>query len=375
MMTVYEVINSKQMSKILTRIAMKCTISKDKVFKFLEWIFFIGLCIVCGWFASGVIKQFFSRKTSFAHYEEKFTKYPVITILLYSPTASEVNLTEVILTYHVRGIDYPKLQIGENLLHNEDHNKTEKIILQSFVRDDGNFRLGFRLIHATPILVKYRALGTIHLYRKLQNKSPSKNTSDLMDQNNKIYVLVTSRENSPGFFYWNWEDGLAMELTMNKNTYVKCNIQPQITKYLKETGKCQEESYYDCIASQLDAIEFNECSNKCIPNVFSNLGKNYSIPFCHNDIDNEICALKIVQKIVGQKFGYKCKKSCSKLEYFGEVITNEPYLSKDSKYDNWNAYLFKYVLRNQDFASKVYEEYFIYDIIGMIGSVGGTLGI
>ena len=61
--------------------------------------------------------------------------------------------------------------------------------------------------------------------------------------------------------------------------------------------------------------------------------------------------------------------------YFGEVITNEPYLSKPSKYDNWNAYLFKYVLRNQDFASKVYEEYFIYDTIGMIGSVGGTLGI
>ena len=32
------------------------------------------------------------------------------------------------------------------------------------------------------------------------------------------------------------------------------------------------------------------------------------------------------------------------------------------------------MLRNEDFASKVYEEYFIYDAMGMIGSVGGTLG-
>ena len=32
------------------------------------------------------------------------------------------------------------------------------------------------------------------------------------------------------------------------------------------------------------------------------------------------------------------------------------------------------ILINQDFQSKVYEEYLIYDAIGMIGQVGGTLG-
>ena len=37
-------------------------------------------------------------------------------------------------------------------------------------------------------------------------------------------------------------------------------------------------------------------------------------------------------------------------------------------------YYLMYRLINEDFESMVYEEYFIYDINGMIGSVGGTLG-
>ena len=37
-------------------------------------------------------------------------------------------------------------------------------------------------------------------------------------------------------------------------------------------------------------------------------------------------------------------------------------------------YFLWYKLANQDFESMVYEEYFIYDIVGMIGSVGGTFG-
>ena len=41
---------------------------------------------------------------------------------------------------------------------------------------------------------------------------------------------------------------------------------------------------------------------------------------------------------------------------------------------NWNLYHFKYRLTNNDFEAMVYKEYFIYDAIAMIGSVGGTLG-
>ena len=71
-------------------------------------------------------------------------------------------------------------------------------------------------------------------------------------------------------------------------------------------------------------------------------------------------------------FKHKCEKSCSKLEYFGQISRTEPHLLQK---ENWNAYGFQYVLNNHNFAAKVYEEYFIYDAMEMIGSVGGTLGI
>ena len=42
--------------------------------------------------------------------------------------------------------------------------------------------------------------------------------------------------------------------------------------------------------------------------------------------------------------------------------------------ENCISYYLQYTLTNPDYVSKVYEEYYIYDTIGMLGSVGGTLG-
>ena len=106
---------------------MKHTISQDKLFKIIEWILFIGFSIVAGWFASGVLEQFFSQKTSFAQLEEMVTDYPVITIAPLFRQASDTNLTNnVIITYWTEGMmllegNKPvmqKLEIGENILHN-----------------------------------------------------------------------------------------------------------------------------------------------------------------------------------------------------------------------------------------------------------------
>ena len=69
--------------------------------------------------------------------------------------------------------------------------------------------------------------------------------------------------------------------------------------------------------------------------------------------------------------GANCKKSCSHSKYIGETVVNVAH----SEYDEWNTYYLSYTFNNEDFKTNVYEEYFIYDFMGMIGSVGGTLGI
>ena len=131
---------------------MKCKITKDKIFNILEWILFIGLGIVSGWFASGVLDHFFSNKTSFSQYEEKVTQYPVVTIAL-NCQASKVKTEDVSIRFKTRGIFPQVLEIGENHLHNDRYNKTEKVILDSLQRFNG--RKAFRIMQTTPIIQKY----------------------------------------------------------------------------------------------------------------------------------------------------------------------------------------------------------------------------
>ena len=87
---------------------MKCKITKDKIFNILEWILFIGLGIVSGWFASGVLENFFSQKTSFAQYEKIVTEYPVIAIRLHG-FPSDINEDNLKIFYGTTGMNHKAL--------------------------------------------------------------------------------------------------------------------------------------------------------------------------------------------------------------------------------------------------------------------------
>ena len=57
-------------------------ISCKKLVFDLEWALLIGLTIASGWFAYGVLDNFFSEKSSFSQTEEEVKTYPVIVIEL-----------------------------------------------------------------------------------------------------------------------------------------------------------------------------------------------------------------------------------------------------------------------------------------------------
>ena len=340
-------------------------ITKEVILNFLEWVLFVVLCITSIWFSYGVLDNFFGMKTSISQYEEKVHDYPVIGIK-FQRKASEVNLTDVEIQYGSIGMNpqLKKLEIGENRLSNEKYNKIEIISLKVF-KTYPKDELAFRIIPLTPILDEN--WGRLHI--KVIHKNQEVGSSSFSDL---VYFYLTSLYNSPGFIFDKWKDGKPFHIVLNKNTFVGYNIQPERYEYLTQIGKCQQESYYQCIGLILDQVEVKECTKKCMPNIFSNLGINFSTPFCQNDTKNEDCALKIGEKIMKQKIGSKCQKSCSTLGYNGEVAINMP---NPSTLNSSNAYFLVCSLANQDLMSKVYEEYLIYDAIGMIGSVGGTLGM
>ena len=91
---------------------------QDKIFKIIEWTLFIVLITASGWFSSGVLLHFFSRKTSFSQHIEKVTDYPVISIIFWGHP--EVDPRDVKILYKASGMaGFQHLQIGENHLHNE----------------------------------------------------------------------------------------------------------------------------------------------------------------------------------------------------------------------------------------------------------------
>ena len=332
---------------------MRCFHTQEEAFKFLEWILFITFIIMAGSFSSGVLHQFFSQKTSFAQHEEEIHKYPVASIHIYCP-ASEANLDNVMINYGTTGMPskgVPNLEIGKNYLHNDQYNQTEEVILESLENQMGE-RV-FRIIHVTQILEREKRPDV-----SIRIKTKLKNQSDL------VIIYLTSKENSPGFYDWIWKDGKPLTINLNKNAYIQYSIQPQMTKYLESLGKCQEAPYYECIASQIDVLK--DCANKCIPKELSIVEKNYSTAFCQDDRNVKYCIFDHKQEIKSN-----CKKSCSHLEYFGEISLN---MNNQSDEEDWNIYHFSYVLTNQDFTYIVNEQYLIYDVIGMIGSVGGTVG-
>ena len=74
------------------------------------------------------------------------------------------------------------------------------------------------------------------------------------------------------------------------------------------------------------------------------------------------------------RIGSNCKKSCSILQYSGKVIDKSAF-EEGGDYGYYGTYGFNYQMINFELMSTVHEEYLIYNTMGMIGSVGGTLGL
>ena len=107
---------------------MRVAISKNKLLNSLEWGLYLVLSLVSIWFASGVLDNFFTGKTSFALHEEPVTNHPVISIVF----NHEINPSVIDIYYAPNNEhsnkkpDYHILEIGENSVQNQT------IILESY---------------------------------------------------------------------------------------------------------------------------------------------------------------------------------------------------------------------------------------------------
>ena len=75
-------------------------ITQDNLWKLLEWLLFITLCIIAIFFMKEVLIQYNSGDTSFKQYESTITESPTITLCLNDKFLSNYSWYE-----HTYGID------------------------------------------------------------------------------------------------------------------------------------------------------------------------------------------------------------------------------------------------------------------------------
>ena len=346
---------------------MPVAISANKLFRVLYWTLYLGLCFISGWFVSGVFDNYVSRKTSFSQDEEIATKRPIITFNMYGLSGEKPVLyknTRILYcpSYHYEwSMQCKWLAFGENEIFIKKINGTEKVFFEHIESTSS-----FRIIPLTNLLVD-NAKANINIYT-LKAKLKI-----------RVYMSLTSFDNSLGHIFRKNKDGERLNFQIDGNQFKQFSIKPESYKFLPETSKCHQESYYDCLALELDKFDFNQtsCTTKCIPGMFS-YGKNYSTPFCQN-LEDDTCARDIFNNIkykIENNFtnivNLRCKHACTILQYSGKEVAKIPVVSEFSFAD---VYLGRYQFENVDNKMKVFNQYLIYDSMAMIGSVGGTFGM
>ena len=181
------------------------------------------------------------------------------------------------------------------------------------------------------------------------------------DQIPDTNMFFSSEENSYGVLLSDWLDGDYVLLDKVKG-FNALFFQPQ--KVIKlNSEKCQNSGYYECLWSKLEREDYSLCPRRCA--AISTPSKK--VPICKT-LEEFKCSYGIVTKLQNEDSS-KCKPSCNIINMKQNTIYKENQEGPNAK---WNVFVI-YSFQNTNM--KVEEEYLVQDFVGMLGSIGGTLGM
>ena len=185
-----------------------------------------------------------------------------------------------------------------------------------------------------------------------------------------INIFLTSKNNQYGIVFGQWLEGNVFDGTMpyKKRQSMLLRLKEAKYNYLPLTSNCKEKTVYDCVVNHLASKIIDQQLSGikiCIPAVYQTFFKsafNNSFELCEEAEENH----HMVWKIYGLYLTATkiCPKSCIRTEYVGSqnfIQYSYPGLAFFWRFESTNI--------------QVYQEYLIYDEIGMIGSIGGLLGL
>ena len=320
----------------------------DTYWKLLGWIVYISLMATSVWFTWGVLEKFAKQETAIQQYEDKIEAYPTISICNFWP--------------------YFEYQNNFNLTYttNQSNGSSVEIVLKMGENDLGNSE---GIVNLSIIYTRYdRMCYTINTnrnadYRETKIKILSHDIKDLT-----LKIFFTSEKNSYGITRRDWRDGefYSNSMSIGMRTDVTLTVEKTISL------KCSEESFYEYVASKLSEQVFEKCDNEtCLMTSLPN--DPYQICPKYKELQNwgkfddleSDCHWKIVKDLIQNITNNdEHLKTCITTKYSG--------ISSKESTEEETEIRYKFAL---PLKAKVYEEYLIIDSIGLIGSVGGTLGM
>ena len=310
-----------------------------------------------------VFDQYSSKAASFKHYEEVLTEKESVTVVLGlwphkdmdNPTSTPYQSYEqwklgkdFFLSYGVMDYNTP-----QEMIYLKENNDNLKISHS----DIGNVKFhrlitkwgSFYKISANVINVKAPFWVFVQI-------SFDKSVADENIPGNEVHF--SSEYSSFGKTMSDWRDGQQRKLDKAQGfNWVK--LVPKKVIKMDSNPDCADPGFYSCFHSELIRQNFDHCPKRC----FSISTYLNATPLCQT-LEEFQCAHEITKQVHENT---NCLSACTRLDYEIENMYQE------DRNQTMRNVIIAYRVSNSKM--KVEEEYLIQDFVGMLGSLGGSLGL
>ena len=156
---------------------------------------------------------------------------------------------------------------------------------------------------------------------------------------------------------------------MRRNHWVLTTLRPMKYTYLNEEDQCSKETFLDQWMKHIKKANFSKCPKKCTH--YSFLGSG-DLPLCGwGDVDSQARGCASIALLANYKNFTRTieySRLCNILEYSGQTTYDM------KRFNDNSTFLLRYQFSPPEKTLHFTERY-VFDIVGMIRFVGGTLGM
>ena len=336
-----------------------------KFFKYLGWILYLGLFITTIFFTREAMEKFLSGDTSITYHETNIDlHHPTITMCPHLTLVHRLS--------------------GEFYRYGMDFNITYTIIAENYLTNIDNLTLiiGENYLKMSEIKVYLKEIYTyfkgVCYSIKVIGKTDQKYTQLEVWNSHKrgFRFQFASEDNSYGVTWGSFKDGEVVAFDLFPGKYKYMELSPE--RYI--SLKCTQHSFYQQVGAKIMESDSSNCTLTCMLATFPNV----EYPLCPYEVFQEWykknctecdCSSNIIKcAIQSAEEDNDRLPFCNITQY--KVIYEVNGDSGDNPellHRNHSNIFLDY--RFATLKTKVSKEYLIYDVIGMVGLVGGTLGL